>query len=161
MADAPLAPSIDQLRDIHLPPSPDMWPPTPVVLLIALTVILFTTWTVRRHIRQAPLRRALRELDVVARSHAAAPDPVALARGISRLLRRYACCRFPRENVATLAGTDWLHFLDAHGTHGAFTRGPGAVLDELPYRAPGTSGAGLDASALILLARQWLRRNAP
>ncbi|NMG31979.1 DUF4381 domain-containing protein [Aromatoleum evansii] len=160
-ADAPLPPSIDQLRDIHLPPPPDMWPPAPIVLLVALAVVLIAAWTVRRHRRQTPLRRALRELDALARNHAAAQDPVTLARGISRLLRNYARSRFPRENVARLAGADWLRFLDAHGTHGDFTSGPGRVLDELPYRPPGSPGEDADAVALLRITRQWLRRNAP
>lgn len=161
MADTPPHPSIDQLRDIHLPPPPDMWPPVPIVLLLALAVALIAAWTVRRYRRQAPLRRALHELNALSRAHASTPDPVALARGVSRLLRRYARSRFPHENVAGLAGADWLRFLDAHGPHGDFTRGPGAVLEELPYRAPGTSGESVDAEALLRITRQWLRSNAP
>lgn len=160
-ADTPLPPSIDQLRDIHLPPPPDMWPLPPFALLVALIVVLITAWTVRRYLRQTRLRRALRELDALARNHAATRDPVTLARGLSRLLRGYARARFPRENVAGLAGADWLRFLDARSTHGDFTSGPGAVLSELPYRPPSPPSQDLDAAALIRITRQWLRRNAP
>lgn len=154
------SPSLDQLRDIHLPPTPGLWPPAAGWWLVALILVLGTVlWVARRRIRQRPLRAALRELDALARTHAR--DDVLLARGISRLLRRYVLWRFPQAGAAGLTGKDWLQFLDQHGGAGCFTQGPGAVLASLPYRRPRAAGQEADAAALLALARHWLRMNAP
>lgn len=155
------APLLDQLRDIHPPPSPGPWPPPPVWWIVAAVLAVAASWTLRRHARRRPLRVALIELERLASRHAAAPDPVQLARGVSRLLRRYAQARFPHENAARLAGDEWLRFLDAHGTPGEFAHGPGAVLGTLPYRPSGAPGTDIDAHALVRVVRQWLRSNAP
>lgn len=158
-----IPPSIDQLRDIHLPPPPAAWPPAPGwwVLLAAGTAV--AAWLAYRHRRGKPLRTALRDLDAVARAHTQTHDAVELARGICTVLRSYARRRFPDARIAGLSGPAWLAFLDAHGGHGAFGAGAGAVLDTLPYR-PATAAPALsqgEAEALLALARRWLRSNAP
>jgi len=158
------SPSLDQLRDIHLPPSPGLWPPAPGWWLVALALGLGAVlWVARRRVRQRPLRAALRELDALARTHAHHDNKVLLARGISRLLRRYALWRFPQAGAAGLTDADWLRFLDQHGGAGRFTQGPGAQLASLPYRPAGAADRGreADAAALLALARHWLRTNAP
>lgn len=158
------SPSLDQLRDIHLPPPPGLWPPPPGWWFVALTLGLGAVlWIARRRARRRPLRAALCELDALAHTHAHQGDDVLLARGISRLLRRYALWRFPQAGAAGFIGADWLQFLDRHGGAGRFTHGPGAQLASLPYRpadaAPHEREA--DIAALLALARHWLRANAP
>lgn len=152
------APTIDALRDIHMPPPPGLWPPAPGWWFVATVVALIAAaWWIRRHRRRAPLRAALRELEALSRRFAGPKDAVALASGISRLLRRYAVWRFPDCAAAGLTDADWLAFLDARGGKGAFSAGPGAVLVSLPYRATGNA----DVTALVALARRWLEGNAP
>ena len=155
--------SIDDLRDIHLPPPPGLWPPAPGWWLVLAIGAIVALLLVRRHQRRRPLQCAVRELDTLARAHAHTSDSVELARGISRVLRRYALWRFPQDRVAGLSGAAWLQFLDARGGHGAFTSGAGSVLGDLPYR-PAATGAALsdrETEVLVALARQWLRNNAP
>ena len=155
--------SIDQLRDIHLPPPPGLWPPAPDWWVLLAAAIVIAVWLVRRHRRGRPLRAALRKLDIVARTCAHTHDAVELARGIGAVLRRYARWRFPEAPTAGLSGAAWLDFLDAHGGQGEFVSGAGAVLDTLPYR-PATATPALtdsETQALLELARRWLRTNAP
>lgn len=152
------AASLAALRDIHLPPAPPLWPPAPGWWLLAGVVLLAgAAWLAWRALRRRPLRAALRELDQLAAAHARSGDAPHLARGISRLLRRYACWRYPQAGVPALTGRAWLQFLDDHGLPGQFGVGAGAVLESLPYRRQGDA----DTAALIQLARGWLCRNAP
>jgi hypothetical protein len=154
------APSLDALRDIHLPPVPVLATVLPewwLVAALALFAVTFAAavWYGRRCVRRRTLRAALRELARVATTHAHDADATRLARGLSRLLRRYAMMRFPQARIEGLTGSAWLHFLDAHGGDGAFCDGVGAVLDTRPYQSCGA----LDEKALIALVRHWLRAN--
>lgn len=161
------APSLAQLRDIHLPPPPAMFVLSPVetALLAALAAAALAgalyLWRQRRRTR--PLREALEEIAHIERRHAAAPDDVAFARGLSRVLRRYARWRYPQAPIAGLAGAAWLAFLDTRFRHGSFRSTPGKVLADLPYAppTPATSARPLDAAALARLVRSWLQENAP
>lgn len=155
--------SIDQLRDIHLPPPPGMWPPAPGWWILLAAAIGGAWWFAHHHRRRRPLRVALRALDAVARSHSRTRDAVELARGVGTVLRGYASSRFPEAGTPGLGTEAWLDFLDAHGGQGEFARGAGAVLATLPYRPPGAAAALSDdeARALLDLSRRWLRINAP
>lgn len=153
------SPSIDELRDIHLPAPPlvaltewEGWWLLTVALLI-LAVIL-GCW-VRRHAGRRRLRAAQRELARLAASHARDGDATQFTRGLSQLLRRYAQTCFPAAGVEGLSGADWLSFLDAHGGAGEFATGAGAVLEWRPYRGQGE----IDAAPLIALVRRWLQAN--
>ena len=141
------------LRDIHSAPATDFWPPAPgwwlltallVALLAWLAIRLLYAWR-RRRLRQ----QILAELDGLA---VCAPDQ--LAAQVSTLLRRIALMYFRRSEVAPLAGSAWLAFLDKTGGGGAFSTGPGRVLASAPYAAAGT--AIDDREALLSLARRWI-----
>lgn len=153
------APSLDALRDIHLPPLPMLVTALPpawlVVLVLLLLVVAFCL--ARRWLRLRPLRTTLRDLAQLASFHARDADTTRLARGVSRLLRRYAMTRFSQPGIAGLTGKSWLDFLDAHGGDGAFCHGVGAALETLPYQSCGA----LDEAALIALVRRWLQDNPP
>lgn len=145
------------LRDYHLPEAVSWWPPAPgwwllfVLSLVAALAIVW--WLGRRRRRLAVARTAARELARL-RTGAAGQGGAALARELSKLLRRYACAVYPREPVAGLSGEAWLAFLDAHGGDGRFASGPGRVLIEAPYRPVGAAG-----EALVELVADWIRHN--
>lgn len=155
--------SIDQLRDIHLPPPPGVWPPAPAWWVLLAAGVAIAVWFTHRHRRGRALRSSLRELDAVARTFSLAHDATELARGVGAVLRRYARSRFPETRTAGLSGTAWLAFLDAHGGQGEFVAGTGARLGTLPYRSAAAAPALTDgeAEALLALARRWLKANAP
>lgn len=144
--------SLDALRDIHLPPPPAVLPA--VCLLVALSVIAVAGYVLWRR-RRRSLHTALRELARLSAAYASDGDATALACGVSRLLRRYAVSRFPQACAAGLTGRAWLRFLDAHGGDGAFCDGVGTVLETRPYQRSGP----VDAEALIVLTRRWLKAN--
>lgn len=146
--------ALDALRDIHLPASPAWWT-MPELWIVAACALFAAAWFLHRHVRNRLLRRSLRALSALVEAHARDGDAVRLARGLSQLLRRHAATCFPHAAVDGMTGRDWLAFLDAHGGGGAFTAGPGAALESLPYRASGSA----DTPALIEAVRQWLREN--
>ena len=81
---------------------------------------------------------------------------------VSILLRRVAMMNFPPRQVAALTGKAWLSFLDLHGGDGEYTNGVGSVLATGPYASSGmlnANGASVDTDALLLLTRNWIKRN--
>lgn len=144
------------LRDIHAPPVPELWPPAPgwwVLLVLSLALLgLLGRWL---YLRYRALRRRRRILDELTGLSSRNAGP-ALAAEVSALLKRVALARFPRADVAPLTGLGWLEFLDRNGGGGRFATGPGKVLAEGPY-APAPS---FDAEALLVLARDWIGKNA-
>jgi hypothetical protein len=145
------------LRDIHLPEQPGLWPPAPGWWLLALLLIVAMIMAGARGLRlwrRLRRRRAiLAELEQLQTDREPGP---ALAAAVSTMLKRVALSRYPRVEVAPLSGEDWLRFLDRTGGGGRFAEGPGRALADAPY-APAT--AGVDVGGLLAAARDWVRRN--
>ncbi len=150
--------ALSGLKDIHLPSPVGWWPPAPGWWLLAALglLVLYAAWRAwsKRRRRRALRDEALAELAAIrAGYYSSSGDPQRLARELSRLLRRVAISRFPREEVAGLVGDDWLAFLDRTFEGDGFARGPGRILVEAPYRS---GSQELDADALFELVRRWL-----
>lgn len=147
------------LRAYHLPEAPSWWPPAPgwwvLAGLVLLALALAARWYLRRRCRLAASRQAIRELAVLRERLEKEGDSVVCVRDLSRLLRRYAISRYPRQEVAALAGESWLRFLDSHGGSGRFLEGPGRHLLDAPYRPEPVAAAG----ELLMLVEQWVLSN--
>lgn len=158
-----------ELRDIHLPPAPSWWPPAPGWWLLALIVcalaFLLVRWALRRARERRWRRQVQAELERIARTHAAQPDPVRLASEVSQLLRRAS--RLIEPQAVALRDEAWLGFLDQRlpperAAQAPFQRGAGRALVDAPYRrADDPAIAALDARALLDLARDWLAHALP
>ncbi len=153
-----------QLRDWHLPDPIQWWPPAPgwwisaAVLLAVLSWVAGVRW--RRHRRLgAAARSALRELAALRAAVQTDGDTRAFVAALSRLLRRLALARFPREQVAGLTGDAWLNFLDVTGGGDGFRRGPGRALADLAYGATRAGDLPPNPDALADLAETWIRAN--
>lgn len=157
----PTAPDALQLRDIHLPGPPEFWPPAPGWWIIAAVMLALLTWLGLKIWRRTKLylqrKRIIGLLEQLEQSSSDTHTPEFLAQ-LSRLLRRLALMRFPRQEVAPLTGNDWLKFLDASGGDGQFCAGPGRVLADGPYvRALNET---VDTRALSSLIRNWINKNS-
>lgn len=153
-----------QLRDWHLPDPVQWWPPAPGWWISAAALLAVLLWVAgvrwRRHRRRgAAARSALRELDALRAAVRADGDIRAFVAALSRLLRRFALARFPREQVAGLTGDDWLNFLDATGGGKGFRHGQGRALADLAYGATRAGESSPDPDALAELAETWIRAN--
>lgn len=156
----PVTPDSLQLRDIHLPGTPGFWPPAPGWWLLAAIILALTVWLgliIRRRLKIHRQRKhILNLLAQLEQSSADAHSPEFLAQ-LSRLLRRLALMRFPRQEIASLTGKAWLQFLDASGGNGQFCDGPGRVLANGPYVRD--LDDNLDTHALSGLIRDWIKKN--
>ena len=149
-----------QLRDIHLPVPPDFWPPAPGWWLLAVLVACLAAWAavllwrqIRMHRQRGQILALLEQMENAAERTA---TPEFLAK-LSNLIRRLALMRFPRHEIASLTGHDWLRFLDSSGGDGQFSRGPGRILAQGPYMR--TLPEPVDGRALTRLVRHWIRIN--
>jgi hypothetical protein len=151
------------LRDIHLPPDPGLWPPAPgwwllagmMIVLLAIAALLGRRTLLKRRRRHSMLM----ELGRLDGSEVTGPQ---LAAGVSEVLKRVALTRYPRAEVASLTGESWLAFLDRTGGGGRFSNGPGRVLASAPYAPERTdaSGMAIDSAGLLAAARRWVRHNS-
>ncbi len=156
----PVTSDILQLRDIHLPETPGIWPPAPGWWMIALAGLALLTWAGIKLWRQLKIHRQRKHifglLDQLEKTAGKVDSPESLAQ-LSRLLRRLALMRFPSAQIAPLTGKDWLKFLDASGGNGRFCEGPGSVLADGPYVRD--LNVTVDSRALSALVRDWVKKN--
>jgi len=124
------------LRDIHLPPEPGWWPPAPGWWVLAGLLLLVLAWLAALLRRTLRRRRHARELAALAGQAAAQAhgdaSGAALAAELSQLLRRAA--RMVDPAAAALQGEAWLCWLDGDDPGTPFSRGPGRVLLDAPWR---------------------------
>ena len=144
------------LRDIHLPGPISWWPPAPgwwilFALLIVGTILVVLYARYQR--RQTRIRRvSLKEIDAIQQAFQVHQNNTRLVRELSVLLRRVCISRYPRVDVASLTGTEWMSFLDRNREGKSFSAGAGIVLMTEPYR----KDPDIDASALLSCCRSWI-----
>ena len=143
---------VDLINRLAEPPEPapiSMVPQTAGWAVVGLALVVTVIWLSLRWYRRwrdnAYRRAALSEIG------ACGDNPVKIA----DILRRTALVAFPRENVASLTGTDWLAFLDRTGGEGEFEKGVGKIILFAPYQSrPMEAAPGLQE-----LAAKWIRRH--
>ena len=145
-----------ELLDLLAPPPEPirvaMVPQTTGWIVLGGVVALLLLWGAvtlsRRYRANAYRRAALAELNALARD---GEDPAQIA----VLLRRTALVAYPRGQVASLHGDNWLGFLDAHFPGEGFSAGAGQVLATAPWRPVAAD------PALTELARDWILTHDP
>jgi len=107
---------LQQMKDLHLPPSPGWWPPAPGWWLVALLVAAAMVWLAvvlrRRAARKRPYRVARRELRRLAAAHAAGIlSGTELAHATNAVVKRALIARSGRPEIARLSGEPWQRYL--------------------------------------------------
>ena len=96
--------SLDNLKDIVIPDAPSLWPPSPglwVVLTAIAVVLMLFGYRLYLHWHRNRYRKAgLHLLDEAATEYE-----------VSVILKRVALAAYPREQVASLHGAEWVAFL--------------------------------------------------
>lgn len=151
------------LRGWHLPKPVSWWPPAPgwwllLALVLAVAAVLLV-WAYRHRRRTAAGRAARRQLEALEKGFAADRDSRRYIAELSRLLRRLALVRYPRERVAGLSGRDWLAFLDTTGGSGGFSGGVGTLLVSEAYRPEGAVESAGEVAELHRLVARWIDAN--
>jgi len=154
-------PQLPELKDIHFPAAPDFWPPAlGWWLLLAATLILAYVLfaKTRKYLRIKKNKIAFfNEFAVIEKQLKQSPNKSLIAE-MNVLLRRAALVAYPNNQVASLTGSDWLHFLDESGKTTDFSRGAGRILIDAPYRSGGLENYNGDE--FISLIKRWIRKNA-
>jgi hypothetical protein len=146
--------SLANLRDV-IPPEPAAaWPPAPGWIGISVAVASFAVWfslRARARWRADRYRRAALSALEDARARGA-------VRELPELLRRVALAAYPRREVASPIGNEWLDLLD-RAAPGRIDADVGRDYLALAY----DPDARIDASrhaALFDAAQAWIRHHA-
>jgi hypothetical protein len=161
-ATAPDPASLQNLRDIALPPPVPWWPPAPgwyavaavlFVIVAALSIRWFLRYRADRYRREA-----LAELDRIARGVGSPEDRPAALRATAVLVKRVALAAFPRERVAGLSGDAWRGFLEGCVKGEIFTSAMVETMESAMYReARGTRPDEDEMRGIFAAARSWIR----
>ncbi|WP_430387881.1 DUF4381 domain-containing protein [Dyella sp. 20L07] len=157
------AASIDQLKDIPLPP-PVSWAPQTTgwwvvgaMLLAGMLWIAVRRWRIWWHNR---FRRAA-QAELVLIEHAVA-DPAKRVQALAALpslVKRTVLTWAPRDQIGPMTGEAWLGFLDSTFTGSTFSQGVGKHLESLAY---GNGDIGHeDLGVLLALLHRWIDGHAP
>ncbi len=150
-----------ELRDIHLPEVPGIWPPAPGWWLLALLLLVACFYCLRFTIKywhkQQQKKQILSLLDALENKTRDEADNIRLAK-LSELMKQLALARFPGKQVSSLSGKAWLEFLDETGGSGMFSHGAGQVLAQGPYMK--TVEQQPEWNRLTTLIKQWVAANA-
>ncbi|MGX5202133.1 DUF4381 domain-containing protein [Aliikangiella sp. IMCC44632] len=148
-AEDPLA----QLRPIHLPEinqslmlAPGWW--VVIGLLIAFVVYLGMRWHKKRQ-KLKLIKPALTELENIA---TAKPNPASVAQ-LSALMKRVCLTLYPAKQIASLAGIEWLNFIQQQTQTKLFNESQEKLFEAYIYQAP-NSASPLDEKDWAALIQQ-------
>ncbi len=148
-----------QLKDIHLPGSPDFWPPALGWWLILTVILLVLFWAFSQLKKRNRIRKhrkvLFHTLEILEDNLRKDANSETLAE-VNILLRQLAVNYYPRSEIASLTGGDWLHFLDQSGKTSGFSRGAGRILIEAPYQSGKVQNFNIDE--FIPLVRSWVKK---
>lgn len=143
---------VELLEMLYPAPAPEpisMLPQTwgwAVLAACFVAVLIFGIVLALRHRRANAYRRqALVELDGCSDDSAQ----------IALVLRRAALAAYPRAQVASLVGDDWMNFLKQSADISQFSDSTLQALVNAPYRKGATVPGGAD------LARHWIKSHRP
>ena len=163
--------SLQNLNDIVLPATVGWWPlATGWYVLIGFLLIALAWFSYRslRHWMNNRYRRAaLRELQVLAdQLHTPeerdTEERDAQLRQIPILLKRTALSAYPRNQVASLTGKDWFHFLKSTVKNPSFTKSTASTLNKISYSSGELGVVDEQATkALLNASRHWLKHHQP
>ena len=144
------------LKDIHLPPAVEIWPPAPgwwIVVVVLLLIFVFCgMWISRRFEQRKPKTEALRLLKNLQNQHNNSEESLEILRDLSQLLRRVALTFFADENVASLHASEWLEFLDRTGKTTEITQGVGRVFGKELYQ----QNPEIEIDVLFPMVKKWI-----
>ncbi len=146
--------SLDRLVDIVEGPEVGLWPLAPawycILAVLALQLMYWATKFVVTFRANAYRRQALAELESLQQGQAVE---------LSRLLKRVALVAFPRQQVASLTGEQWVKFLEQSVNGVAFQVGSKNPLANASVLGDPLHLSDEEWNALSHSARQWIRRH--
>lgn len=150
-----------QLKDIHLPDPVGWWPLAPgwyaVMVITVLLLSCMVYWMHQRHVNGLAKRKALGLLAVYKEHYLKDKNAQVASARISELLKRVALVYYPRMEVASIHGDDWINFLNKTSKKIDFQPVKAMLLD-----APFKMVESVNLEPLFICAEQWIKqRGAP
>ena len=156
-----------ELKGIHLPAEIGSWPPAPGWYLLALLLLVSVTsgiyYLIRWIKKNAYRRAALKELALLEQQFqngdARDFNTSAFQQTLIELLKRTSLTAFPRTDVASLTGKNWLMSLDGSANMHEFNSdlGQRLVLDHFSENPPNLDVES--AESLIRISRDWIKKH--
>ncbi|MFT5657020.1 MAG: hypothetical protein ACI9KN_000292 [Gammaproteobacteria bacterium] len=151
----PIEKLLAQLRGIHPPVEPGIWPLAPgwwfLLGLVSVTILLLV-YRYHRQKSQRLYRLANRELQRIASRYFETNDSQTLLLNLSKWLRQVSIAAFPDNNIAAVSGPRWIDFLDQTMPNHEFTLGAEKVFGGEIYRAL----PKVEADTILNLCLTWL-----
>lgn len=149
--------ALAQLKDIHLPEPIGWWPLAPgwyVLMAILLVIVIgFIYLDHKRRLHARAKNQALKLLAVYKQQYEQENNTQATSARISELLRRVALVYFPRSEVASIHGDDWIQFLNKT-SKGIDFKPVQSMLLESPFKRSET----LNLKPLFTRSEQWIKQ---
>jgi hypothetical protein len=153
---------IHGIDEIIVPDAVPWWPSAPAwkvlgVIMVLLLMAQALRWT-KHWWRNRYRREALRQLEQIQRKAGTQLQDVVEV--LPYYIKVTALQAYPREDVASLSGSDWLSFLDASYSGPAFSAGTGKKLLSVSY-LPREQWQMDDTESqkLIEMSRKWIARH--
>ncbi len=151
---------IHGIDEIVLPDAVSWWPSAPGWQALGVIAFLWLCYLavrwVKRWWRDRYRREALRQLDQIQKKAGSSLN--AIIATLPHYIKVAALQAYPRHDVASLTGDEWLAFLDAHYSGPAFSNGVGEKLLSIAY-LPQEQWQMTDEESrtLIRMSRQWIK----
>ncbi|PWY56550.1 DUF4381 domain-containing protein [Legionella qingyii] len=148
---------LTQLKDIHLPTPIGWWPVAPgwyiLIGLILFLAMTFAYGIYKKHRNALAKKQALLLLDNYQSQYEKEQNGALTSAHISELLRRVALVYYPREQVASLHGEEWLKFLNETSKNIDFN-----LVKDLLLDAPFKTREIMDLKPLFHAAQLWIKQ---
>lgn len=149
--------ALAQLKDIHLPGAIGWWPLAPgwylLSTLLTLLLCLALYLAYKRYKNGLAKKQALQLLARYQQQYNKEGNAQLTSALISELLKRVALVYYPREQVASMYGEQWLEFLNHSSNNIDFNQVRAMLLD-----SPFKRGERTDLAPLIGCAQLWIKQ---
>tara|TARA_A100001037_G_C15108033_1_gene617498 strand:+ start:843 stop:1328 length:486 start_codon:yes stop_codon:yes gene_type:complete len=155
--------TLEQLRNIHLPPEPNWWPPAPgwwvLGIIVAAAVLLILHILKKRENRLLPYKSAESLLKTLRQKlDNNTINELEYANQCNAVIKRILV-HVKKDKVAISAqGHAWLQLLDKISSSDQFTNGPGKILGDARFKKENSLQAE-DLNHLLLNLLKQLKRS--
>ena len=147
------------LRPNALPDPVGLWPPAPgwwlVGVLILIALVYAGLWLYRLWRKNRYRKQALKEAEKLFNNYLQHQDERRFAHDCNRLLKKVALHAYPKQDIASLSGQNWLEFLATTGNNNVFLDDSGEALGDQRFNPDWTP----NVSALKNLTLNWIRKH--
>jgi hypothetical protein len=124
--DKTAAPQQLQLRDIHMPDAPSIWPLAPgwwvlIVLILLATYFLYKYWK-KQHKKKILIALMQQQLTAIHDEFRSNKDKHILAVAVSDLLKRFVRFVLKDSTATSLTGQQWIGYLNSKSNTDVFNK---------------------------------------